>query len=65
MSAAFRERTGEVLFVDARELGDMVDRVLRAFARIADQFAEWAKVENAIRKNIGAIEFELPAGRAK
>ena len=30
-AAAFRDRTGEVLFIDARELGYMVDRVLRAF----------------------------------
>ena len=28
---AFRDRTGEVLFIDARKLGYMVDRVLRAF----------------------------------
>ena len=139
-AAAFRDRTDEVLFIDARKLGYMVDRVLRAFtdedtARIvstfhgsavpvearqrrsttgyrdipgfcksasldeiaehghvltpgryvgaeeveddgipfgdkmatlttelADQFAESAKLEKAIRENMQALGFKLPVG---
>ncbi len=154
-AAAFRDRSGEVLFIDARKLGYMVDRVLRAFtdedttqivstfhawkrgpivsgkalaagsstkgkasessdevgyrdipgfcksatldeiaehgyvltpgryvgaeeveddgvpfaekmatltSELADQFAESAKLENAIRKNMKALGFELPVG---
>ena len=43
-----RDRTGEVLFIDARELGYMKDRVLRDFkpediARVADTFHNWKK----------------------
>ena len=134
-AAAFRDRAGEVLFIDARKLGYMVDRVLRAFtdedtARIvstfhawkrdkdayedipgfcysanlneieghghvltpgryvgaeeveddgipfadkmatlttelADQFAESAKLEKAIRKNMKSLGFELPVGGKK
>ena len=134
-AAAFRDRAGEVLFIDARKLGYMVDRVLRAFtdedtARIvstfhawkrdkdayedipgfcysanlneieghghvltpgryvgaeeveddgvpfaekmttltgelADQFAESAKLDKAIRKNMKALGFELPKAGAK
>ena len=134
-AAAFRDRAGEVLFIDARKLGYMVDRVLRAFtaedtARIvstfhawkrdkdayedipgfcysatldeiaehghvltpgryvgaeeveddgipfadkmatlttelADQFAESAKLEKAIRKNMKALGFALPIGGKK
>ncbi|TWU02868.1 class I SAM-dependent DNA methyltransferase [Stieleria varia] len=131
-AAAFRDRAGEVLFIDARKLGYMVDRVLRAFTdedtakivntfhawkrdkdayedvpgfcksatldeiaehgfvltpgryvgaedvvhdgvpfaekmatltrELADQFAESAKLEKAIRKNMKTLGFELPAG---
>jgi len=134
-AAAFRDRPGEVLFIDARKLGYMVDRVLRAFtdedtaqivstfhawkrdrdayedipgfcksatleeieehgfvltpgryvgaeeveddgipfadkmatltAELADQFAESAKLEIAIRKNMKALGFELPKASAK
>jgi type I restriction enzyme M protein len=44
---AWRARHGEVLFIDARQCGYMVDRVLRAFDdekdihRIADTFHAW------------------------
>ena len=134
-AAAFRDRTGEVLFIDARKLGYMVDRVLRAFtdedtarivstfhawkrdkdayedipgfcksatldeiaehghvltpgryvgaeeveddgipftekmatltSELADQFAESAKLEKAIRKNMKSLGFELPVGGKK
>ena len=47
-AAAFRDRAGEVLFIDARKLGYMVDRVLRAFtdedtARIVSTFHAWKR----------------------
>ena len=134
-AAAFRDRAGEVLFIDARKLGYMVDRVLRAFtdedtarivstfhawkrdkdayedipgfcysatldeiaehghvltpgryvgaeeveddgipftekmatltSELADQFAESAKLEKAIRKNMKSLGFELPVGGKK
>lgn len=43
---SYRDRTGETLFIDARKLGYMVDRVLRAFtaedlAKIAGAFQKW------------------------
>jgi len=46
-----RERKNETLFIDARNLGYMKDRVLRDFAiddirRIADSFHAWKKGEN-------------------
>ena len=47
---AFRDRSGEVLFIDARSLGYMKDRVLRDFKRedierIAGTFHAWRKGE--------------------
>jgi len=44
----FRDRRGEVLFIDARNLGYMKDRVLRDFApddtaQIADTFRAWKR----------------------
>ena len=47
-AAAFRDRDGEVLFIDARKLGYMVDRVLRAFtdedtAKIVSTFHKWKR----------------------
>jgi len=45
----FRERKGEVLFIDARQCGYMADRVLRVFdqekdiKRIADTFHAWRR----------------------
>ena len=49
-----RDRTGEVLFIDARQLGFMKDRVLRDFsaedmAKIADTFHKWRHDEPAFR----------------
>lgn len=46
----FRDRSGEVLFIDARKLGYMKDRVLRDFTRedierIAGTFHAWRKGE--------------------
>ena len=42
----FRNRKGEVLFIDARKLGTMVDRVVRDFsaedtAQISDTYHAW------------------------
>lgn len=44
----YRDRTGETLFIDARKVGYMVDRVLRAFTpddlqKIAGTFAAWKR----------------------
>lgn len=44
----YRNRSGEVLFIDARKVGYMVDRVLRAFTdedmtKIAGTFAAWKR----------------------
>ncbi len=44
--SGFRDRSGEVLFIDARKLGVMVDRTRREFtdediARIADAYHRW------------------------
>ena len=49
---AFRDRAGEILFIDARKLGQMVDRTHRDFAdediaRIADTYHAWRGKENA------------------
>jgi type I restriction enzyme M protein len=46
-----RDRKGETLFIDARNLGYMKDRVLRDFApedirKIADTFHAWKRGEN-------------------
>lgn len=51
-AAAFRDRTGEVLFIDARKLGYMVDRVLWAFtdedtAQIVSTFHAWKRDKDA------------------
>ena len=45
-----RDRRGEFLFIDARELGYMKDRVLRDFtnddiAKVADTFHQWRQGE--------------------
>ena len=47
----FRDRRGEVLFIDARKLGYMVDRTQREFAeedidRIADTYRAWRSGED-------------------
>lgn len=51
------DRTGEVLFIDAREIGFMVDRAERSLAdedvaRIADAFHAWRGSESAIEKGL-------------
>lgn len=51
------ERTGEVLFIDARELGYMVDRAERAFtaddiAKIADTYHAWRGTHSAATKKL-------------
>ncbi len=52
MDEKFRERRGEVLFIDARKLGRMIDRTHRELtdddiARIADTYHSWRGEENA------------------
>ncbi|GGK53311.1 class I SAM-dependent DNA methyltransferase [Nocardia camponoti] len=51
------DRRGEVLFIDARELGYMVDRAERALsdediARIADTYHAWRGTDSAARKGL-------------
>lgn len=73
-----RRRKGEVLFIDARQLGYMKDRVLRDFtdddiAKIADTFHTWQRTEDhedvpgfCASANLAAIEkhdFVLTPGR--
>ena len=48
----FRDRRGEILFIDARQIGRMVDRTHREFtdediARIADTYHAWRGEEDA------------------
>lgn len=50
-AAALRDRRGETLFIDARKLGFMKDRVLRDFtqedtAKIADTFHAWRRSDD-------------------
>lgn len=52
------DRSGQVLFIDARELGVMVDRSERALTneeivRIGDTFHAWRGSESAVAKGIG------------
>ncbi|MFF0452937.1 type I restriction-modification system subunit M [Nocardia africana] len=51
------DRTGEVLFIDARELGYMVDRAERALsdddiAKIADAYHAWRGTQSAVAKRL-------------
>jgi type I restriction enzyme M protein len=51
----FRNRKGEVLFIDARKLGTMVNRVVREFsaddtAQISDTYHAWRGEEHAIER---------------
>ena len=60
-----RDRTGEVLFIDARNLGFMKDRVLRDFSvediqKIADLFHAWKTGEQ-----VHGITYEDQAGFCK
>lgn len=60
-----REREGEVLFIDARNLGYMKDRVLRDFTRddiekVADLFHAWK-----IGEEVNGVTYEDQAGFCK
>ncbi|USQ75657.1 type I restriction-modification system subunit M [Ornithinimicrobium cryptoxanthini] len=51
------DRTGQVLFIDGRDLGYMVDRAERAFspediAKIADTFHAWRGSPSAVEKDL-------------
>src|SRR5439155_11068179 len=51
------DRRGQVLFIDARELGYMIDRAERALsdediARIADAYHAWRGTDSAHRKGL-------------
>lgn len=74
-----RQRKGEVLFIDARQLGHMADRVLRVFddkkdiAKIVNTFHDWQRTDTfedvpgfCASKDLAAIEkhdFVLTPGR--
>jgi type I restriction enzyme M protein len=74
----YRDRSGETLFIDARKVGYMVDRVLRAFTaddlqKIAGTFAAWKRgkdyadvpgfCKSATIKDIGGHGHVLTPGR--
>ncbi|QDO89546.1 SAM-dependent DNA methyltransferase [Ornithinimicrobium ciconiae] len=55
------DRTGQVLFIDGRDLGFMVDRAERAFsdediAKIADTFHAWRGSPSAVEKSLGYVD---------
>jgi type I restriction enzyme M protein len=61
------DRSGEVLFIDARELGYMIDRAERALsaediAKIADTFHAWRGTKSAVKKE---LEYEDVPGFCK
>jgi type I restriction enzyme M protein len=61
------DRTGQVLFIDARNLGHMVDRAERAFsdadiARIAETFHAWRGFRSAVE---AGLTYEDVAGFCK
>lgn len=69
-SAPTVDRTGEVLFIDARELGHMVDRAERALsdqdiARIAGTFHAWRGVESEAAAAACPDGYQDVAGFAK
>ena len=54
----FRDRSGEILFLDAREMGSMVDRTHRQLsdediARIADTYHRWRALDSNYADEIG------------
>ena len=58
----WRDRRGEMLFIDARKLGHMIDRTRKEFsdediARIAGTYRAW----RGEPKSVNAYEDELPA----
>jgi type I restriction enzyme M protein len=61
----YRDRRGETLFIDARKLGYMKDRVLRDFseddtAKITAAFGKWKHDEAAFRNHLIKIQATLP-----
>jgi type I restriction enzyme M protein len=61
----YRDRRGETLFIDARKLGFMKDRVLRDFTetdieKIAGTFREWRFDDAAFRAAGTAAQITLP-----
>ena len=59
-NGGFRNRKGEVLFIDARKLGTMIDRVRRDFSnedvlQISDTYHAWRGQSDAIERR-GAYE---------
>ena len=76
---AFRDRRGQTLFIDARKLGTMIDRVLRAFTaedleKITGTFQKWKRsaadyadlpgfCKSATFEEIAAHGFVLTPGR--
>lgn len=71
----YRNRTGETLFIDAREMGTMVSRVNKELtaddiAKIADTFHAWRSDESEIQrrleaKDISVAQYEDQAGFCK
>lgn len=66
----FRDRSGEVLFIDARNLGYMKDRVLRDFAKedirkIADTFHAWKAESQSIKVGDNEITYADQPGFCK
>ena len=59
----FRDRRGEVLFIDARKLGQMIDRTQRELAD--DDVARVAGTYHAWRGDKGAAKYEDVAGFCK
>ena len=65
-----RERSGEILFIDARKLGRMIDRTHRELtdediARIADTFHAWSNLAPAPSKEEGEDEYKDVPGFCK
>ena len=58
-----RDRRGEVLFIDARQMGTLVDRVHRELSE--DEIAEIARTYHAWRGEAEAGEYEDKAGFCK
>ncbi len=66
----FRDRSGEVLFIDARNTGYMKDRVLRDFKpedirSIADTYLAWKSEEQTLKVGDEIVQYEDKAGFCK
>jgi type I restriction enzyme M protein len=60
----YRDRSGETLFIDAREMGTMVSRVNKELtfddiAKIADTFHAWRSDEAEIKRRLDAKEISV------